>query len=160
MSHPEHAGLSVPTVATMDIEKRKHKRCLCLDGGVLRLAVRPEFRGRRGVLVDLSAGGIGFLLGDALDYGAAIVFELQFPAGGPMMRVARVRHCQPHPVPEDAPWLPRRRALRKLIDRVFGLGKPESENRAWLIGCEFDQPLREQEVTQFLAMLQAKPDDD
>ncbi|MSQ96035.1 MAG: PilZ domain-containing protein [Gemmataceae bacterium] len=140
----------------MTSEYRKHSRHLCLAGGVLRLAVRPEFRGRRAILIDVSAGGIGFLLPDALEAGTTLVFELKAAAGtDAMARIARVRHSRPHPVPVDAPWLPRPAGVSKIFRRMLGLKAPPPEGEAWLVGCEFDQPLSEDEVKRFLEQLNA-----
>jgi hypothetical protein len=139
----------------MTNELRRQTRHLCLDRGVLKLAVRPEFRGRRGMLVDLSAGGIGFLLADALEMGTAIVFELQTAAGEPMTRIARVRHCREHPMPADAPWPRPPRRISKIFRRMFGFAQPEPTPHAWFVGCEFDQPLTDEEIDQFLASLNA-----
>lgn len=141
----------------MASENRKHTRHLCVEGGVLRLAVRPEFRGRRAILVDVSAGGIGFLLPDALEAGTTLVFELKGSAGtDTMARIARVRHSRPHPVPPDAPWLPKPAGVSKIFRRMLGMKLPAPEGQAWLVGCEFDRPLSEDEVKRFLDQLKPK----
>src|SRR5438132_858619 len=114
-------GLS-PAAALAATEQRHHQRHLCLEGGVLRLAVRPAYRGQRAILMDLSAGGLGLLLGEPLEVGAVIAFDLCLPQGPDARgRLAQVRHCPPHPVPEDAPWLPRRSLVPRLLRRLFGL---------------------------------------
>ena len=90
---------SIDVASLHEAELRRHRRHLCVDRGVLRLSVRPEFRGRRALLVDISAGGIGFLLEDPLETGIMLVFELKSSADAePMNRIARVRHSRPHAV--------------------------------------------------------------
>ncbi len=144
----------------MTHDNRKHCRHLCVEGGVLRLAVRPEFRGRRAVLVDVSAGGIGFLLPDPLAAGATLVFEVKGTSGAETIaRIARVRHCRPHPVPPDAPWFPKPVGISKIFRLMFGVKSPPSEGNAWLVGCEFDRPLSEDEVTRFVASLKVNGGD-
>lgn len=141
---------ATPTETSMGAEQRKHERFLCVDGGVLRLSIRPEFRGRRAMLVDLSTGGIGFIMEDPLDAGTVLVFELKAADGTASNRLARVRHCRPHAAPAEAPWLPKMPALGKLFRSLFG-GKPKvPETNAWLVGCAFDQPLTDAELAQLL----------
>src|SRR5207302_1083699 len=93
--------LDIPPQAA---EQRRHARFMCIDAGVLRLAVRPEFKGRRGLVMDVSTGGIGFILQEPLEPETVLVFELRVP-GGPATigRIARVCHSRPHEVPADAP---------------------------------------------------------
>ena len=144
---------SIETASLHEAELRQHRRHLCVDHGVLRLSVRPEFRGRRALLVDISAGGIGFLLEDPLEAGMMLVFELKSPAGAdPMNRVARVRHSRPHDVPADAPWLPQSSGFGKLFRGLLGLQAPPPA-QAWLVGCQFDRPLSDGEIAQFLDQL-------
>ena len=45
----------------------------------MRLAVRPAFGGRRALLIDVSAGGVGLLLADPLEPGAALAMQLSAP---------------------------------------------------------------------------------
>jgi hypothetical protein len=133
-------------------EQRRHLRHLCLDGSVIRLAVRPEYRGRRALLMDASAGGVGFLLQDPLELGTVLAVELGGPhAGAAQGRVARVCHCRPHPTPADAPWLPRRPVVVELLWRVLRLPAPTPV--AWHIGCEFTRPLEEEELAGLLTLL-------
>jgi hypothetical protein len=116
-----------------------------MDGGVLRLAVRPEFRGRRALMLDISSGGIGFVLQEPLEPGTVFVFEVTSEQGlDAVGRLARVRHCRPHPTPPDAPWLP------------TASGTPTAEH-AWFVGCAFDQPLSDAEIKQLAERLQAAP---
>jgi hypothetical protein len=122
----------------------------------MRLSIRPEFRGRRALLVDLSCGGIGFMLQEALEPGTVLVFELQHTPGlEPIGRVARVRHCRTHPTPPDAPWLTPPPRVRRLFRSVFGLKKPAPPEHAWLVGCEFERRLEENQVRQFLERLKS-----
>jgi hypothetical protein len=142
----------------MGIDQRKNQRYLCVDGGVLRLSIRPEFRGRRAILSDLSTGGIGFVLEGALDVGSVLVFELKGADGSASNRLARVRHCRPHPAPKDAPWLPQMPALSKMFRALFR-GKPKIvEEQAWLVGCAFDQPLTDDELQQLLKSFERTED--
>lgn len=133
-------------------EQRRHPRFVGIDANVLRLAVRPEFRGRRGLIVDVSASGMGFLLADPVDQGTALVFELRVPSSEEIItRIARVRHNRPHPAPIDAPWLPRSSGLSQFFRRMFGgAGQPGPRGEAWMVGCEFDRPLTELEIKQLL----------
>lgn len=153
MTNPEPQALS-PTLREVDL--RRHNRFLFLDGGVLRLAIRPEFKGRRGLLVDVSAGGIGFLLQEALEAGTALAFELKDANGADTIgRVARVRHSRPHPVPAGAPWLPRATGFSKFFRRLFGTPEANPNDKAWLVGCEFDRALSEIELKQLVAQLES-----
>lgn len=146
------------TATPMGNENRKHARHLCLDGGVLKLAVRPEFRGRRALLIDVSAGGIGFVLADELPIGSVMVFEVQRPPSMDTIgRIAKVRHCRPHATPPDAPWLEKPSTYKHLFRRLLGMKKPEPQGHAWLIGCEFTQPLSEDEVKAFLDCIKPAP---
>ncbi len=132
-------------------DQRKHRRRLCLDGGVIRLAIRPEFRGRRALLVDVSTGGIGFVLEDALEAETKLVFEWKAPGEiQSVTRIAHVRHCRQHPTPPDAPWLPPTPLLSNIFRRMFGSTPPPPEKDAWLVGCEFDRPLDEVEIQYFV----------
>ncbi|MBI2806565.1 MAG: PilZ domain-containing protein [Planctomycetes bacterium] len=122
----------------------------------MRLAVRPEFRGRRAKLVDISTGGIGFLLESALDAGTVMVFEIQATQGGETFtRIARVRHCRAQPIPPDAPWLEPKPGFSNTFRRLFGFKQPPPDGIAWLVGCEFDHPLTEDEIQSFLAHLKS-----
>src|SRR6516162_2599216 len=135
---------------------RRHPRYLSLDGGVLRLAVRPEFRSRRALLVDVSTGGIGFLLEDALDVGTVLVLELQGLEGlESLTRIARVRHVRPRPVPARAPWLSSKPAYGRFFRRLVGLPTPPPKAQAWFVGCQFDRPLSGTEMKQLLAHLKS-----
>ncbi len=155
MPDPEPKTCSIGAAPSHQADLRRHNRFLCVDSGVLRLAVRPEFKGRRALLVDVSAGGIGFLLENAIEAGTMLAFELKDATGAESMaRVARVRHSRPHPVPENAPWLSPAPAFSKLFRRLFGKQEP-SPSQAWLVGCEFDRPLNENEITQLIQQLKA-----
>ena len=144
---------SIETASLHEADLRKHRRHLCVDSGVIRLSVRPEFRGRRALLVDISAGGIGFLLEEPLDAGMMLVFELKTGTGAePMNRIARVRHSRLHSVPLEAPWLPQSSGLGKIFRGLFGLKAPPPA-QAWLVGCEFDRSLSDTEIGQFLDQL-------
>ena len=141
----------------MGSEQRKHARHLGVEGGVLRLAVRPEFGGRQAKLVDVSAGGLAFLLQESPFPGAMFVFELRVGIDDdePMTRIARVRHCRSHPTPPDAPWLAPKPGFSNVFRRLLGMKDPEPPPEAWLIRCELDPPLTPEEIEGFLAQLQA-----
>jgi PilZ domain len=137
-------------------ELRQHPRIVCVDGGALRLSVRPEFRGRRAVLIDISSGGIGFVMEEPLPTGTTLVFELsghlEIDSVG---RLARVRHCRPHPMPADAPWLPPVPVVSRFFRNIFRMPGPRPEGHAWLVGCEFDRPLSDAEMQQIAERLNA-----
>lgn len=159
MPEQEKNACSLETASLREADLRRFPRHLCLDAGTLRLAVRPEFRGRRALLVDLSAGGIGFLLENPLEAGTVIVLDLQGPEGtNAVGRTARVRHGRVHPVPANAPWLPQTPAFSRLFRSLFGLQKPEASSQAWFIGCEFDHPLSEADIDQVIASLKSTPE--
>jgi hypothetical protein len=141
--------------AALDLaEQRRFPRYMGIENGVLRLAVRPEFRGRRALIIDLSAGGIGFLVEDALNVGTVLVFELKGRnAPGMIGRIARVRHCRPHPAPLDAPWAPKKNSFSNVFRKFLGITNTPPEGEAWLVGCEFDQPFDEDEIKQLVEQL-------
>jgi hypothetical protein len=127
-----------------------------MDGGVMRLAVRPEFRGRHALMLDISTGGIGFVLQEALPPDTVFVFEVKNGPGLEAVgRLARVRHCRPHPTPPEAPWLPPTPGVSRFFRTLFRLPAPPTEKNAWFVGCEFDRPLSEAELQQLVARLQA-----
>lgn len=135
---------------------RQHPRIICIDGSVLRLAVRPEFRGRKAIMLDISTGGIGLVLQEPVDAGATLVFELIDSSGADSIgRLARVRHCRPHPVPPEAPWLPKAPVLSKFFRSLLRIEPPKPEGHAWFVGCEFDRPLSEAEMKILFERLQA-----
>jgi hypothetical protein len=133
------------------ISQRRHARHFCLDAGRLRFSIRPEFRGRHAVLVDVSSGGIGILLEEALEIGTVLVFEMAPMRGGQALgRVARVRNQRTCSSPADAPWLPPAPLMTSLVRRVLGWDVAGALPDCWLMGCEFDRPLSDQELTSFL----------
>ena len=135
---------------------RTHSRFVCMDGNLVRLAIRPHFKGRLAMLVDVSEGGISFVMEDALEPGTVLAFELKgADEAQPVGRLARVRHSRPHPVPADAPWLPKVSPFSKVFRNLFGGGAP-AKPHAWLVGCKFDRPLTESEVKQLLEQLTAR----
>jgi len=152
MSPIQEVACSDPAALSEATDQRQHDRYICLDGGTLRLAVRPEYKGRRALLVDTSAGGVGFLLEAPLEPGTMLALELGDSGSGDARgRVARVRHCRPHPAPANAPWLPRTPPLARFLRRL--LGTPAPQEQAWLIGCESTRPLEEHELKELLALL-------
>lgn len=142
---------TVVDISLSGAEHRRHTRYVGIEAGVVRLAIRPEFRGRRGLIVDVSASGMGILLAEPVESGTTLVFELRTPGGtATITRIARVRHNRSHPVPTDAPWLPRTPALSQFFNRMFGSRAQTPCGEAWLVGCEFEQPLTEDEIKLLL----------
>jgi hypothetical protein len=140
-------------------EQRKFCRHMCIDSGALRLAVRPEFRGRKALLIDVSTGGIGFVLQDMLDAETVLAFEMKAPSGESISRLAKVRHCRPTPTPDNAPWIPQAPSVSRIFRRFFGMAEPTApEQLSWFVGCEFDRSLSEAELAVFLASLEASTD--
>jgi len=136
-------------------EQRRHKRHVCLAGGVLCLAVRPTLGGTRALLADVSAGGIGLLSGKPLAVGSVLALQLGVEGQAVARSVtARVVHARPHPAPADAPWRPRRSAVARFLSALFGRpgGGREAES-AWFIGCQFNRPLTEEELQDLLRRL-------
>jgi hypothetical protein len=140
----------------MDQEQRRHPRYLCVDGGVVRLSVRPEFRGRRAILMDISVGGIGFITEDPLDSGTTLVFDLHGANTEATNRVARVRHARPHPTPVEAPWAPKPAPISNLFRSLFGSKPVPAKTHSWLIGCAFDKPLTEDELKEMIQALESQ----
>jgi hypothetical protein len=156
MSAAAQADCSSTVAETREAELRQHPRIMCMDGGVLRLAVRPEFRGRRAMMLDVSTGGIGFVLQEPLQPDTVFVFEVKSDPGLETVgRLARVRHCRPHPTPPDAPWLPPTPGVSRFFRSLFRLPAPPTEGHAWFVGCEFDRPLSDAELKQLVERLQA-----
>jgi hypothetical protein len=158
MRYLEEDPLPTETVSGTQADQRRHPRYLSIDGGTMRLAVRPEFRGRRALLVDVSTSGIGFLTGEAVEAGTVLVFELRGAEGAETFtRIARVRHCCQRSLPENAPWLPTPPAFSKMFRRLFGGNNQPPKGEAWLVGCEFDRPLNETEIKQLLDQFNLVP---
>ncbi len=133
--------------ADLAVRQREHRH-VCVRAGVVSLAARPVVGGRRGLLVDVSASGIGLLLESPLEAGTALAVQL--PGDGVEARPARVTHCRPSPAPADAPWLTWRDRLALRACRLLGLPDPAA-GRAWLVGCEFGRPLTTEELREVLA---------
>jgi hypothetical protein len=141
----------IPTPPT-SADQRCHDRHQPIESNVLRLAIRPTFGGRPALLLDVSAGGVGFLLDRPLEPEDVLAIELGGGDGGGTPRLAQVRHCRPCPVPADAPWLAPARPLAKLCRWFFGLGTPRPEGRAWVIGGRFIRPLAGEELKGLLGL--------
>jgi len=159
MANPES---STPTADSQVFKSmRRSLRHLCIDGGAMRLTVHPEFRNRTAILIDVSTGGIGFIVEGEVEVGAVVAFELKAPNGNDIIgRIARVRNCRPCPPPPDAPWMPPTPIVIALIRRVLGVQGPQVDGHAWRVGCQFDRPLEEKELQLFLDSLQADPDEE
>ena len=107
------------------------------------------------MILDISTGGIGFVMQDALEPNTEFVFEVTSESGlATVGRLARVRHCRPHPIPDDAPWL-RVAPLMSRIFRTVFRRQPSSAAHAWFVGCEFNRPLRDTELKVLLEHLQS-----
>ena len=104
------------------------------------------------MIVDVSTSGMGFLLAEPVETGTALVSRAsESPAARETItRIARVRHNRSYPVPAEAPWLPRTPGLGRLFRRMFGSAPESPRGEAWLVGCEFDRPLTEDEIKQLL----------
>ena len=155
-----------PTSAMLDLdsqgaaEQRKFLRHMCIEGGALRLSVRPEFRGRKALLIDVSTGGLGFVLQDLLEAETVLAFELKAPGGESIGRLAKVRHCRPTPTPDNAPWVLPAPAVSRIFRRFFGMADGAvPQKMSWFVGCEFDRALTEPELALFLAALEASAQD-
>jgi hypothetical protein len=136
--------------ATSAMEQRADVRYRCGDGTVMRLAVRPEFRGHRALLHDFSAGGVGILMERPVDLGTILLVELRSDSTETgSNHLARVVHVRRHPTPPDAPWAPRP-TLGRTLRKLFGLGPAQPEVVSWFIGCRFHQPLTEDAVRRLL----------
>jgi hypothetical protein len=84
----------------------------------------PKDGGWPGNVADISAGGVGLLLQHRFEGGAELVIELASRAGAFRRTVrARVVHAR----------------------MVMAAGDPR-----WLMGCAFDQPLTQDELTNLL----------
>ena len=132
--------------------QRTHLRHPSLESNVLRLAIRPAFGGRPALLVDVSAGGVGFLLDRPLEVEDVLAIELHDPDGGNAPKLAEVRHCRPCRIPANAPWLPHVAPVAKFCRWFFGMATPESEGRAWMVGCRFTRPLSDEELAGLLEL--------
>lgn len=137
---------SAPAAAATASRRARHRHVV-VDGGTVHLAIRPTFGGRRGLLVDVSAGGVGLVLDAPLTVGAALA--VQVSASGVEARPARVAHCRPHPAPADAPWLSWRERMAVASCRILRLPEPRVA-RAWFVGCEFARPLADDELSEIL----------
>jgi hypothetical protein len=147
-----------PASASAEPDQRQHPRfrVLCVDGGAVRLAVRPEFRGRKALMIDVSTGGIGLVMAEPLAVDTQLVFEVAGALGMPSVgRLARVRSCRPHPLPGCAPWLPRVPVVSRFFRSLFNVETPASPGQAWFIGAEFDRPLSDDEMQLLTQRLQA-----
>ena len=138
---------TTPPAAPTTPSRRGHSRHVVFDGSVVYLAVRPTFGGRRGLLVDVSAGGVGLVLDGPLEPGTALAVQPAAP--GVEGRPARVAHCRPFPAPADAPWLSWRERMAVAACRILRLPEPRAA-RAWFVGCEFARPLSDNELSEVL----------
>jgi hypothetical protein len=130
------------------MNQRAHVRYPCGPGLGLRLAVRPTYRGHRALIHDLSAGGVGLLLAERLEVGTTIAIEVGGDSEAAQSRRARVVHTRPHAAPPDAPWRPKAHPLLALVRRL--LGGRERAADCWFIGCQFDEPLTEEELRRLV----------
>jgi hypothetical protein len=149
MAEREGLALAAPQAIRAGEEQRQHVRFLCAKGVELRLAIRPVYRGHSALLRDVSVGGVGLLMDQPLPRGQKIAVELRGASEVGTTRVATVAHVRPHPTPPDAPWLPRRHPLLKLVRRLVGREAPPPAP-CWFIGCEFTVPLPEDELRRLV----------
>jgi hypothetical protein len=122
----------------------------------MRLAIRPEFRCRRALVLNVSSGGLGFLLDTPLEKGTVLAMELGAAEEETKGLVARVVHSRPHPIPVEAPWLPRPSRLARLVRWVLRRPKPVPEGTAWVVGCQFNRLLTEPELQSLLHQVGAR----
>ncbi len=136
------------------VEGRRYARYVSFQGDVLRLAVRPAFGGRMAILLNVSVGGLGFLLDVPLKAGDVLALNMNSSdEAGSAVRLARVCHCRPHPMPADAPWRRRPSVLNRLASWFLASKAAQPGGEAWLIGCAFNRPLEEAELEQLLDRL-------
>ncbi len=132
---------------------------MCIDSKVIRLSVRPEFRGRRALLVDVSAGGISFLAAEPLEAGTVLVLDLQrYGNNAATGRIARVRHATRHAAPANAPWTPQTPTMLRLVRWLFDVDSRAQLGDSWLVGCQFDQELNDEEMKELLELVLAPAD--
>jgi hypothetical protein len=144
------------TIGAEGVSQRRHERHLCLEGGTLRLSIRPHFQGHEAMIVDVSTSGIGMLPEEALEVESVLVFEVKAMQGADAVsRIARVRNCRPCPTPREAPWLPPAPVIGDFLRRIFGMRTSPLPPECWLVGCEFDRPLSEQELSRLLASVKS-----
>lgn len=140
--------------STQAVEQRRQSRFVCIDGTRFKLSVCPEFRCRRGLLMDVSTGGIGVLLEEELAVGTRVVFEVLTSIGGPgLSRTAKVRHCRTQPAPVSAPWQPPAPPVSAFFRTLLGL-TPVPPALGWFAGCEFNFTMAQDDVDRLLAMLE------
>jgi hypothetical protein len=146
--------LSDNQFAADGVEGRRYARYVSFQGDVLKLAVRPAFGGRVAVLLNVSVGGLGFLLDIPLNTGDVLALDLACKSeDGSTVRLARVCHCRPHPAPADAPWVRPPSTLHRLTRWLLSWPTAQPQAEAWMIGCSFTRPLEEVELEQLLRRL-------
>jgi hypothetical protein len=129
--------------------ERGHVRYLCGEGAATRLVSRPVPGGRRALLRDVSAGGVGLLLDHPLEVGRPVAVDLWDAPGASCARLAKVVHVRPHPAPAEA-GRPAGGRLPALLRRLLGLRPARREGGWWFVGCEFDLPLTDDDVRRAL----------
>lgn len=103
------------------------------------------------MILDVSTSGIGILLEQPLELEAVLVFEFKYkPDANAFSRIARVRNCRSSPTPAEAPWLPPPPVVSDFFRRLVGLPTSPLPPDSFMVGCEFDRPLSEVELQQFL----------
>ncbi len=150
-AHP--APKPAPVTAPQPTDQRRHERLDSVRGGTLRIAVRPTYRGHPALLLNVSSGGLGFLIETPLAAGAVVAVEVcgRIPGEG-VSRMARVCHCCPYFVPgsttpEQTP------TLLRFVRRLIGMPTPAPQPRFWLIGAEFSRPLEADELNEMLNLV-------
>ncbi len=111
--------------------------------------------------MDVSTGGIGVVLEEALPAGTRVVFEVLASPGGPgLSRMAKVRHCRKCKAPEYAPWQPPAANVSAFFRTLFRLNTPQPAAEGWFIGCEFETPMVQDDVDRLMAMLRTGTESD
>ncbi len=125
MPDPTAAHTPGPTDPRVHIvDRRRLERLPCPNLPTVRYLLRPSMRPGVAWLWDLSAEGVGLLLGHAAEPGATLV--LQFPGprpGATYTQLARVVHATAY------------------------------QRYAWLVGCRLTPPLRNEELEVFRRIL-------
>lgn len=123
------------------------------DGAeVMQFLIRPTFQPCKAVVRDVSQSGVAFLFGEPLEKSSQLA--LQF--GSSAEEVSRVRkaevvHCRRYTPSEDRDrW--EGGSFFQRITRFLGLSSTDQllQKEYWLIGCQFHEPLSEQDLAMVL----------
>jgi PilZ domain-containing protein len=114
---PKPARAATPAAAALADNRRRHERFHCLPRPSVRFVRRLSFRPAQAYLVDVSAGGVGLLVGRRVEPGTILLLQL--------------------PGPPEASFQPRLACVVNIRPYVGG---------GWILGCELDAPLDEEEL--------------